>query len=367
MERSLKLFFAVSLLLVPILTNFVLASNTLAASSVTHTSGTIYYSNIPGGWLHRDGIYIKDAQNRTIAMRGIHCGYATFNGRATITQAVIDMAKAHGATYLEVGWTRGSASPLDFAIMDTTVSRCQANNMYLVINLLEGSGGYSSTDVIPISTWAQIIQRYANSPTVMGVKLIDEPNYPNAEERAMWTNAINTLKQYNPKLLWFTHVINRVRLNRTYDALVWRTISDLPITDPDTGRSNVLIDGGAWVRLPTEQIVIDDPTTSEPAGGLPLNASNSDVDGHVDSLIADLIAYRNKVPMPVGLAYGSNNIFWSMNAHVYFLQHSMKDLEDNGLYYQLYFTEYMWQGFYEPTSVTLDRLLPYAPYSYYRQ
>lgn len=356
---------AASLLTMPILVNIVPGSSQVVTSIVAHSSGTIYDPTPSDGWLHRDGIYIKDEQNRTVAMRGIHCGYATFDGRPTVTQSVINVARAHGATYLEVGWTRGSGSPLDFAILDATVALCQANNMYLTINMLEGSSGYSSTTVIPISTWAQIIQRYANNPTVIGVKLIDEPNYSSDEERAMWANAINTLKQYNPKLLWFTHVINRVRLNRAYNDLVWRDISDLPITDPETGRSNVLIDGGAWVRTPDEPIVQQDPSTSEPYGGLALDAPDSVIDPAVEDLISDLVTYRTRVPMPVGLGYGSNNIFGSANAHVRFLQKSLKGLEDNRLYYQLYFTEYMWQGWYEPTSVTLDRLLPYAPYSNY--
>jgi len=346
--------FSLLVLLLLVLTCFILKSDVLAlygTPTLIGSSGSIHYNAGPvNGWLHTDGIWVKDGAGLKVAMRGIHIGVYYVGSREVVTQSLIDVAKAHGATYIELGWNLrvGTDGYLDFEKLDRAIDLCEANNIYVVLDYLAASSDLirnglatSWQDVIPTDAWKQIIQRYADRPVVVGVKLIDEPNFSGDSERQMWTNAIETLRPYNPNLLWFTHVINWVRFTYTGDDLVWRTIEDVP--------DNVLVDGGGWVRTSA-----GDPT-------LELD-DYAYADTYMDDLVSSLLAYRNDVPMPVGMAYGSSHVT-EENAHTYYLRESGRKLEAEHLYRTYYISEYIWLS-YDAEGVC-DRILPDAPYSDY--
>lgn len=314
-------------------------------------------------WLHRDGKYIKDTAGNTIAMRGIHVGYWRESYGVTINQHVIDVAKGVGCPYLEMGITNNPAAThyynvADFTTLDSIVALCKANNMYLVLNFLEAStdminSGRASgwSDCIPVSWWRTIIQHYANDSTMMGVKLIDEPNFTTQQEYDMWVNAINALYPDNPNLLWFTHVINMKRMGYT-DAL-WsnNTNRRAPV-------NNILLDGGWWLRLPEEGA----------DSSISLTATDAEIAPMIQDLTATVTNYQTRSGIPSGLGWGSSYLVTAPqpNAHVRILRDVWRNLEAIRGYQQLYASEYFWQEWYgETMDVTLGRIFPDKPYSYY--
>ena len=311
----------------------------------------INYNLTPAdGWLQTDGIWVKDSAGRKVAMRGIHIGSYYYIGQDIVTQNLIDVAKAHGATYIQLGWNLkvGKDGYLDFEKLDKAIDLCEANNIYVVLNYLQASsglirGGLATGwwDVIPIDTWKQIIQRYSHRPVVMGVKLIDEPNFYSEQERNMWTQAIETLRPYNPNLLWFTHLITWLRFTDRYVYLnPWQSIDQVP--------DNVLVDAGLWCRE-SKGFALDDYAYA---------------DSLAEELLQALVSWREKVPIPVGMAYGADRLT-SDNAHTYFLMKTGRMLEEQGLYRFYYIAAYFWRWEGYNAEAICDRLLPDAPYPNY--
>jgi len=321
------------------------------------SSGTIKYNPDPAdGWLHTDGFWVKDSAGQKVAMRGIHIGWCYYEDQGIVTQNLIDIAKAHGATYIDIGWNLrvGENGYLNLEQLDMAIDLCEANNIYVVLNYLQASSdlireGLATgwQDVIPIDTWKTIIQRYANRPVVMGVKLLDEPNFNSWVERNMWTQAIETLRTYNPNLLWFTHIITWRRFGEYENLNPWQSIDQVP--------DNVLIDAGGWVRTPEEQtegsltLALDDYATA---------------DAKAEELLISLVNWRNNIPIPVGMAYGSSHLTED-NAHTYFLAKSGRMLEEQGFYRTYYVAAYFWRWESYKAEAICDRLLPDAPYLNY--
>jgi len=117
----------------------------------------------------------------------------------------------------------------------------------------------------------------------------------------------------------------------------------------------VLIDGGGWVR------------TSAQGGGDPTLELDdyAYADTYMDDLVSILLAYRNDVPIPIGMAYGSSSLT-EENAHTYFLRESGRKLEADHLYRTHYINEFFWRwpSHFRPEAIC-DRLLPDAPYPDY--
>ena len=347
------------LLFLLILNFFILQSNALvSSSSILSSSGMINYNPTPeDGWLHTDGVYIKDANNNIVAWRGIHIGGYYYQGQLTVTQGLIDIAKAHGAAFLELGWNLKSGSEyiLDFAKLDQTINLAEQNNMYVILNYLEAStrlinDGLATgwQDVIPIDTWREIIQRYASRPVVVGVKLIDEPNFSGEEQRQMYYDAIDALKPYNPNLIWITHYINWKRMRYSDDRLMWRNASEVP--------ANTIVGGGGWVR-----------TSSDGVGEPTLELDDyAKADAYIaQEVIPIMTVYRDKVQIPVVMgAYGSSRLEQD-NAHTYYLRESGRALEKEKIGYDFYISEYYWRWNVNNGDAICDRLLPDAPYSKY--
>ena len=351
--------FPLVLLSLLILTCFTLQSNALASSSFTvraRASGMVNYPATPeDGWLHTDGIWVKDSAGRKVAMRGIHIGWYYFEGADIVTQSLVDIAKSHGATYIDIGWhlRAGEDGYLDLARLDKAIDLCEANNIYVVLNYLTSSAilirdgdATGWQDVIPIDTWKTIIQRYADRLAVVGVKLIDEANFNADEERQMWTQAIETLRPYNPNLLWFTHIITYLRFSGQYAYLnPWQTISQVP--------ENVLVDAGCWV--------------GQEGTDYPENCGLDDYDT-ADVLVSDLLTFMQefqaKVPIPTGMAYGTDSLD-SDNARTYALRESGRQMEQQHLYRTYYISEYFWRWSESVPQGISDRLLPDAPYPNY--
>ena len=340
-QRSFPFFF----LLLLILTCFIWQSNALISSPPIKSSGTINYNPGPAdGWLHTDGIYVKDSSGRIVALRGIHAAEYYY-----VNDNIVDIAKAHGATFLELGWTirPDSLCYLNFAKLDPIIDLCERKEIYVTLNFLESStrllaDGYATgwQDVIPIDTWRTIIERYANRPVVMGVKLIDEPHFNSEKERNMWTQAVEALRPSNPNLLWFTHIINYLRFSGSLGYLnPWQDISQVP--------ENVLLDGGCWVGQ---------------ANG-DFNFPKDDY-ASADALVADIITkisnFQKNVPIPAGMAYGCAD-YGTDNAWVYTLRESGRQMETHRMYRTYYLADFLARYY----QTICDRLLPDSPYPYY--
>ena len=91
--------FTFLLLPIIILTCFILQGNALTSFTFS-ASGTINYNPTPqDGWLHTDGIYVKDSQGRNVAMRIIGNFPWYFP-----TVNLIQNAKAHGINVIQLGF-----------------------------------------------------------------------------------------------------------------------------------------------------------------------------------------------------------------------------------------------------------------------
>jgi hypothetical protein len=345
----------VSLLLL-ILTFFILQSNALASYPVTiFSSGMINYNPTPeDGWLHTDGIYIKDSAGRTVAWRGIIFEYQS------VTQNVIDVAKAHGATYIELGfvpdrpsveWYLDVNSETHLGRLDNIISMCEASGIYVVLCCLDGStnrinAGLATSweDVVPIDAFETLVQRYSNRPVVCGVKFLDEPNFSQNEERQMYLNAIDALKPLSPSLLWVCHLIIYHRFSHAGLNPWWNGIP--------TGYSNIIMDAGAWLGH------LDNP--------YPANFEETDyetADVFVDDVIDKISTFQDRIPMPCGMAYGTEEVGMD-NAYTYAMRELHRKMEINRMYPTYLLSSYMIDQPGEMQDVC-DRIMPDAPYPQY--
>ena len=361
-------FLFITLLLL-IITCFISQSNALTSSPfIVPSSGMVNYNPTPqDGWLHTDGVYIKDESGGSVALRIIRSAYnmpSWGDWEGTWTW-ILDQAKEHGVTFIELGWQNVDPDLNKYAYihlvegsdglnrLDKLVSMCEERGLYVILEYMMASSflinnGYSTgwQDVIPIDAWTFLIQRYARRPVVCGVKLIDEPNFSPSEERQMWLDAINTLKPLNPKLLWETYVINYLRLTEwSQDRWVWRNKNEVP--------ANVFHGGGAGAKVPGEggfiHIALDDYETAEQYA--------TDIPNRIVS------HYRDVVAIPCFYHTYSNHLDTYPNAHWHFLTEVGRN--GNGLHLGVIYQVGIHQWFADYKQQIIPRILPDTPYPYY--
>lgn len=301
-----------AILLLSMLFLFASQVEALNSSSVSITfSGSINYNSIPTlGWLHTDGVYVKDSQNRSVAMRAL-----MNSGWSFPTAGLLQNAKAAGINFVTLTINRqgdGGAYPFDYntqaAQMDAIINLCTQYGMYVTINhgvsttRLQQMGITGITNIVNYETefWSPIITRYRNNPTVVGVRLIDEPNLtptPTAENQ-MWTQLIGNMRAINPNLLWFTHAIHVYRFKPQYFGMLpWQMPSQLPYP-------NIVMDGGMWIS-PTNSAQDFDPyygTTTEAQ-------AYARADQIVASVLAAMNNFRTIMNIPAGITPGTDDYY----------------------------------------------------------
>lgn len=325
----------VSLLLL-ILTCFTLQSNALVSSSFIVTSqGMVNYDPTPqDGWLHTDGIYVKDSQGRTVAMRMI----ANFPWYFP-TAEFIRNAKAHGINVIQLGFRSPSTDGgLGFSFdydtqideLDAVVNLCKQHGVYVGLVYLHAttplSKQYGITGVDNVidhllQIWTPILNHYKNEPAVVGIKLIDEPNLSAEDEAKLWRETIGNLRQINPNLLWFTHTITELRFGEQYWHLIpWKTPEDVPYP-------NILMDGGLWISPNHWEA---DFSADDYAGA----------DQVFDRVIADMAHFRDNVQIPTGLTPGIDDYYNTETARTYLLTKLHRWMEENQYILTLYAARY---------------------------
>lgn len=314
-------------------------------------------------WLHTEGVYVKDAQGRTVAMRMI----ANFPWHMSRQYAEIDKeafiqnCKAHGINAITLGFRtletdEGLGWSFDFETQisewDAIVNLCKQHGVYVVLNYAQSSTGLERLGIERtaqahvdhlIQVWTPIIEHYKNEPTVVGVRVLDEPHLATEEEVIFWRAIIGQLRQINPKLLWFAHTITELRFGTQYWYLIpYKKPEDVPYP-------NILMDGGIWIS----------------EGHPPYDFAEDDHDG-ADALFNDVIArmahFRDLVQIPTGITVGIDERYPANNARSYFLAKIHRWMEENGYILTLYAADYE----LEPDGLAcLNEVFPDVPYPEY--
>jgi len=361
--------FPFGLLLLPILTSFILQSNALVSSFTVSSSGLVNYNPTPkDGWLHTDGIYVKDAQGRIVAVRVItaDANPSTVGWRFPLGNTeFITNAKNHGVYFLMLHLrppqTVGNLDftlfdySADIADLDSVVNFAKQNNVYIILNYLQsttalrnsygiGDDGVSEVVTHLISFWTPLIDHYKNESTVVGVRLLDEPNIGRVNEQTLWRDTIGNLRQINPNLLWFTHVISELRMGTGYWHLMpWQTPEEVPYP-------NIIMDGGMWIS----------PNHPEADFGPGDYAGADEV---FDRVIADMANFRDNVGIPTGLTPGIDDYYPTNNARGYLLTKLNRWMETNRYIMTLYEAEYKLP--IDNGLAMLNEVFPDTPYPYY--
>jgi len=349
------------LLLLPILTCFILQSNALVSSSfIVSSSGMINYNPTPeDGWLHTDGIYIKDNASRTVAVRAI----ANFPWTYPYLSQVIDNAKNHGINFITLGFRppEEATFPLenfafDFntqaSLMDDKINLCKSKGVYVILNYHHSSAGlyYDLGLTTPeaqashvIDVVAPLVDRYKDEPTVVGIRPLDEPHLGRAGEQIFWQQVIGTLRGINPNLLWFAHIINVLRLGLGYWYLnPWQTPAEVPYP-------NIIMDGGWWIGGGRES----DPGTSDYAKA-----------DEIFTWVTDAMAYfRTNVGIPTGLTPGIDEYYPANNARSYLLIKLHRWMEENRYILTHYVADY--QLGIDQGEACFNEVFPDTPYPQY--
>lgn len=355
MKRSF--LFTTSLLL--ILTFFILQSNALVSSPfAVSSSGIVNYNATPeDGWLHTDGIYVKDSQGRIVAMRMV----ADFDWYFP-TVEFIQNAKAHGINVIQLGFRPPSTDGgLGFSFdydtqideLDAVVNLGKQHGVYVGLVYLHAttplSQQYGITGVDNVinhllQIWTPIIEHYKNEPAVVGVKLIDEPNLSAEDEAKLWKETIGNLRQINPNLLWFTHTITERRFGEQYWHLIpWKTPEDVPYP-------NIIMDGGIWIS-----------STQPPYDFEPDDYAGADE--VFNWVTADMAHFRDKIQIPTGITPGISDYYAEDTARTYFLTKIHRWMEENRYILTFYASEYQLAG--DAGLACFSKVFPDTPYSYY--
>jgi len=351
------------LLLLPILICFILQSNALVSSSfIVSSSGMINYNPTPeDGWLHTDGIYIKDNASRTVAVRAI----ANFPWTYPYLSQVIDNAKNHGINFITLGFRpleEATGPMVNFAfnfntqasLMDDKINLIKEKGAYAILNYHHSSAGlyYDLGLTTPeaqashvIDVWTPILNRYKNEPTLAGIRMLDEPHLGREGEQIFYQQVIGSLRAINPNLLWFAHIINILRLGTGYWHLnPWQTPDEVPYP-------NIIMDGGMWIS----------PSNTEFDPGESDYAKADDIFNEVTTAMSN---FRSKVGIPTGLTPGISEYYGSNNAREYLLLKLHRWMEQNRYILTLYPSDYQLSaGNYGQT--VFEAVFPDTPYPYY--
>ena len=355
----MRRFFLFMGLLLLILTCFISPSNTLASSPfIVSSSGMVNDNPTPqDGWLHTDGIHVKDSQGRIVAMRMV----ADFPWYFP-TAEFIQNAKAHGINVIQLGFRPpstdgglGVSFDYDTQIdqLDAVVNLGKQHGVYVGLVYLHAttplSQQYGITGVDNVinhllQIWTPIIEHYKNEPAVVGVKLIDEPNLSAEDEAKLWKETIGNLRQINPNLLWFTHTITEVRFTRP-DLLPWYSPQEVPYP-------NILMDGGIWMS-PNNPFYGYNYEPDDYAGA----------DALFDDVTTRMTNFRDHVQIPTGITPGISDYYTEDTARTYFLTKIHRWMEANRYILTFYAADYQLAG--DAGLACFSKVFPDAPYPYY--
>ena len=365
-RRSLQF----ALLLVLVLTCLILQSSALVSSPsfIVSSSGMITYDPDPPPsnltWLHTDGIYVKDSQGRIVALRQISCPIWR-----RVNEAYITNAKAHGFNVINLYFNPEGYRPeshsadfdfnygSDFNLLDDIIALCKANGVYAGMVWLDSSTGLSqrsgitgweATANFAINTvWTSIVDRYKSEPTLVGIKIMDEPNWGGTNEWNFWNKTIGTLREINPNLLWFTHAISEQRMGPDYwGSLPWHNPSEVPYP-------NILMDGGGGYK----------------DGGI-WGSWPSDDYAKADEVIATttyrMQYFRDRVQIPTGTTPYIQGYYPMNNAYSYAAREVARWMEANGYMVNWYLLNHQTKwGTGNEGLACFNELFPDTPYPYY--
>lgn len=342
------------LLLVLTLTCSILQANAQVPTSFPiHSSGMIEHNPTPAdGWLHTDGIWVKDAANRTLAWRGFIADWKP----QLITleeyhQRLIETAEQRGLTYVElyfqfedIAYNPGGWPPaFNFEEMDRVVDLYEQAGIYVVLNWLRSGAIHDDTITelteLAMLEWQKIIEHYKNRPVVCGVKLVDEINCNYDLERQTWLQLVPQVRQWNPNLLVFLHALHWQRIDN-----LWRTAEDVP-------EGNVIIEGCAAMSAGNIECPLDDYDLAR---------------SWADTVLSEMDSYpivQSKV-CPVGLAYFASNVQQNTdNSHMEFTRSVSTSLEERRWVNKPLASMHLWESYYN--SLFKDAYFPDPPYPKY--
>jgi len=367
MKHSL-LFMALFLL---ILTWCNLLSYAQVSSSFTASSSgvIVYNATTTDGWLHTDGIWVKDSAGRKVAMRMI----ANFPWDFSYINksAFIQNSKAHGINVIFLGFRPPETADelpnfsFDFDAqiqqMDQIVNLIKQNGVYVGLVYLHATTplaknhGLTTVDQVIshlLKVWTPIIDHYKNESAVVGVKLLDEPNLSSEDEAKLWKDTIGALRQINPNLLWFTHTITELRFGEQYwHNLPWQTPSEVPYP-------NILMDGGIWISA------TNNPEVYDPYYGTTTEQQAYDrADQIYNDVIERMTRFRNTIQVPTGITPGIDDYYDKVTARTYLMTKLARWMEQNRYKLSLYSADYQ-LGPNDGLDV-LNRVFPDTPYPYY--
>lgn len=178
------------------------------------------------GWLHTDGRWIKDSEENTVTLRGVHMYLRKQNEEAKYIAA-----KAMGANCVRLAFVKydienPGANEEDndkrgLVAMDAAIGWAHDAGLMVILDQQlwsDAVGVYPApstfledTDLQDewLAMWQTIVARYVSDPTVIGIDLMNEPNCiegVDVEDHHLWEpiaeTAVTALKLINPNLLF---------------------------------------------------------------------------------------------------------------------------------------------------------------------